>query len=139
MNASKHKYAINFDLHTDRESEKELRDKVKISLSKMYDIIENYLVKNGFEWVQGSGYITKEPISSYKLTSVVKNLYNNNIWLGHFTRDIKRTIVDDMTYSYDSMLHHYNEEYKNEYYKDYKNPYKEAYEKTMNDNVKDDL
>ena len=135
----KHRYSINFDMHTDKESLKELGEKVGISKSKMYDIIKDHLKENGFEWVQGSGLITKDFISSRKLTDIVISLFEKNIWLGHFTRDIKRTIVDNKTYSYDSMLHHYDEEYKKEYYKDDKNPYKEAYEKTMNDDEKDDL
>lgn len=135
MSAIKHKFSINFDLHTDKDSEKELSNKVGIKLSKMYDIIKDHLKDNGFEWVQGSGYITKEPISSYKLTSIIKSLYKNNIWLGHFTRDIKRTIVDDMTYSYNSILHHYDDEYKDKYY----NKYEKACDEAKNSNVKDDL
>ena len=114
---SKHRFSINFDLHTDRDSEKELREKINISLSRMYEIIENHLLANGFEWVQGSGYITKEPISSKNLTLIIRDLFANNIWLGHFTRDIKRTIVDENTYSYSTLAKQFDEEYKNKYYK----------------------
>ena len=63
MSANKYKYSINFDLYTDKNSEKELRNDVSISLSKMYNIIENHLINNGFVWVQGSGYITIDSIS----------------------------------------------------------------------------
>ena len=112
MKLAKHKYSINFDLHTDKESENELKNNVNISLSKMYDIIENHLIKNGFEWVQGSGYITKNPIESSELSRVIRKLYRDNDWLGYFTRDIKRTIVDDETYSYDNMLKYYKEKYR---------------------------
>ena len=132
---NKHRYSLNFDLHTDKESEKELKSKVGISLSRMYDIIEKHLIDNGFEWVQGSGLITKDFISSRKLTDIVVELFDNNIWLGHFTRDIKRTIVDDKTYSYDAILHHYDDEYKDKYY----NKYEKACDEAKNSNVKDDL
>ena len=101
----------------------------------MYDIIEKHLIDNGFEWVQGSGLITKDFISSRKLTDIVVELFDNNIWLGHFTRDIKRTIVDDKTYSYDAILHHYDDEYKDKYY----NKYEKACDEAKNRNVKDDL
>ena len=112
MKLAKHKYSINFDLHTDKGSENELKKNVNISLSKMYDIIENHHIKNGFEWVQGSGYITKNPIESSELSRVIRKLYRDNDWLGYFTRDIKRTIVDDETYSYDNMLKYYKEKYR---------------------------
>ena len=128
MKSNKHRYSINFDLHTDKDSEKELKEKINISLSKMYSIIEDYLLNNNFEWVQGSGYITKEEISSKSLTNIITELYDQNIWLGHFTRDIKRTIVDNNTYSYNSMLNHYDAEYKESYY----NKYEKARDEAMN-------
>ena len=107
MSTIKHKYAINFDLHTNKNSEIELKKYVGISLNKMYKIIKGYLCNNGFEWVQGSGYITKKEITSRMLTKIVTELYDDNQWLGYFTRDIKRTIVDDNTYTYDSMIDYY--------------------------------
>lgn len=107
-----HKYSINFDLLTDKESEKELKKYVGIPLSKMYNIIRSHLLKNGFDWVQGSGYITKSKVLSKDLNEVIRRLYKNNDWLGHFTRDIKRTIVDDNTYSYDSIIKYYSSKFK---------------------------
>lgn len=101
MSTIKHKYAINFDLHTGKNSEKELKEYVGISLKRMYEVIKKHLCDNGFEWVQGSGYITKNEITSRRLTTIITELYDDNQWLGYFTRDIKRTIVDDNTYSYD--------------------------------------
>ena len=123
---TRNKFSINFDLHTDKESLKELKNNVGISKSKMYDIIEKHLLKNGFEWAQGSGYITKNAISSRKLTNIITELYDNNVWLGHFTRDIKRTIVDNKTYSYDSMITYYDNKYCKKYY-----------EKSNNESVQD--
>lgn len=109
------RFALNFDLHTDKNSEAELNDYVGISLSKMYNIIREYLTSNNFEWIQGSGYITKNPISSRKLTNIITNLYDNNQWLGHFTKDIKTTKVDELTYSYDSILKYYDNKFYNKY------------------------
>ena len=117
MSTVKHKYAINFDLHTDKESEKELKKYVGISLKKMYEIIKKHLSKNAFEWVQGSGYITKTEISSRKLTTIITELYDENQWLAYFTRDIKRTIVDDNTYSYDLMIDYYSNKFKKDKFK----------------------
>lgn len=113
METIKHKFSINFDLYTDKKSKEELEKNVGISLSQMYEIINKHLLKNGLEWVQGSGYITKEYVSSRQLTNIIIDLYENNIWLGHFTRDIKRTIVDNKTYSYDRIVKLYSREYKN--------------------------
>ncbi len=135
MNIIKHKYAINFDLHTDKDSEAELRLNVGISLSKMYDIIERHLLNNGFEWVQGSGYITKTSVASSELSKVIRKLYRDNDWLGYFTRDIKRTIVDDDTYSYDSMLKYY----KGKYNEKHKNKFAKATEDIMNSDIEDTL
>lgn len=107
-----HKYSINFDLLADKDSEKELKKYVGISLSRMYAIIKNHLLKNGFDWVQGSGYITKDKILSKDLNDIIRKLFKNNDWLGHFTRDIKRTIVDNNTYSYDSIIKYYSSKFK---------------------------
>lgn len=111
MNNYKCKYAINFDLHTDKKYKEELYKKVGISLTKMYGIIKKHLIKNGFERVQGSGYITINKIYSSSLSKVIRDLYRENNWLGYFTRDIKRTIVNDETYSYDKILQYYKDKY----------------------------
>ena len=115
MNNSLNNYSINFDLHTDKTSEKELEKNVGIPLSRMYEIIKNHFLNNGFHWVQGSGYITNEPISAKRLNNVIKNLYSNNIWLAHFTRDIKNTIVINNTYSYNKLIKEYDEIYQNKH------------------------
>lgn len=112
MKDNKCKIAINFDLHTSKEYREELKKNVGISLSKMYEIIKGHLIKNGFERVQGSGYITVNKIDSTMLSKIIRTLYKENNWLGYFTRDIKRTIVNDDTYSYDSILQYYKGKYK---------------------------
>ena len=77
----------------------------------MYGIIKKHLIKNWFERVQGNGYITINKINSSSLSKVIRDLYRENNWLGYFTRDIKRTIVNDETHSYDKILQYYKDKY----------------------------
>ena len=53
----------------------------------VYKMIGRILCKEGFEHRQYSGYISKEPITDYKLTKVVKKLAGELPWLkGCFQR-----------------------------------------------------
>lgn len=61
-----------------------------------YDVIGSYMKKNGFEWLQGSVYVSKNPISSLKLEKILKRLISNNQWLHLCMRDCKETEVGKM-------------------------------------------
>lgn len=38
----------------------------------------------GFEDVQGSGYISKEPMTSHTLARILRNIVKNNCWIGYY-------------------------------------------------------
>lgn len=61
-----------------------------------YDVIRNYMRNNGFEWLQGSAYVSKESISSLKTEKILKGLISNNQWLHLCMRDCKETEVGKM-------------------------------------------
>lgn len=66
---------VNFDLDT-----KELLRHFK-DTRKPYALIKDFFEKQGFIHRQYSGYISKEPISDYKLTKIINQLGTKFIWL----------------------------------------------------------
>ena len=87
------RYQVVFDLYTGKEYAKVLKTKYKKSLSSMYNIIKRHFIKNDFSWVEGSTYFSNGEISSRKLNDIIDSLYEKNLWLSYFTRDLKRTII----------------------------------------------
>lgn len=84
--------AINFDLDT-----KKLKD-VYVSLTgkkynRAYYDIKSFMKKNGFSHRQGSGYISKEPMTEMTATLAVKKMGNLMPWLKECTKKIDLTIV----------------------------------------------
>ena len=69
--------SLNFDLDTNKL--KELYPNK--SYTQAYKDIKDFLLKNGFEHRQGSGYISKEDMSELKVVSIIKDLNKNNSWL----------------------------------------------------------
>lgn len=69
--------SLNFDLDTNKL--KELYPNK--SYTQAYKDIKNFLLKNGFEHRQGSGYISKENMSELEVTDIVTNLNNKHSWL----------------------------------------------------------
>lgn len=106
----KNNYQIAFDLLTGKEYEKVLKTKYNKSLSSMYSLIKKHLIKNGFEWVEGSTYHTKGEITAKKLNRIIDDLYENNLWLSYFTRDLKRTIIKEVEYNYNNVIKNYQDE-----------------------------
>ena len=39
----------------------------KANWRNAYEVIKNHMKNNGFSWIQGSAYISKEPISSRRV------------------------------------------------------------------------
>jgi len=72
----KHIKCVNFDLDT-----KELLKHFPKSTAKAYNLIKEFFEKEGFEHRQYSGYISKEPMSDYKITKIINQLGSNFIWL----------------------------------------------------------
>lgn len=84
--------AINFDLDT-----KKLKDIYVSSTGKKYNRayydIKAFMKKNGFSHRQGSGYISKEPMTEMAATLIMKKMGNLMPWLKDCTKKIDLTIV----------------------------------------------
>ena len=75
MGVEKHIKCIHFDFLID-----EIREHFS-SDSTPYTQIQNFLEQNGFEHRQGSGYISKEPLSEYQTYILMKKLGAKFTWL----------------------------------------------------------
>lgn len=84
--------AINFDLDT-----KKLKDVYVSSTGKKYNRayydIKAFMKKNGFLHRQGSGYISKEPMTEMAAAFEIKKMGNLMPWLKDCTRRIDLTVV----------------------------------------------
>lgn len=60
---------------------------------KAYDDIKHHMVNNGFDWIQGSVYVSKEKMSSSDVTIMLKALRNKNPWLNKCMRDCRETNI----------------------------------------------
>jgi len=58
-----------------------------------YDIIKRHMTKNGFEWLQGSVYVSKSPLTSREITIILDELVENNPWLNLCMRDCRETNI----------------------------------------------
>lgn len=67
--------AINFDLSTN-----ELKKHFK-NTAEAYNQIKDFMLQNGFEHRQYSGYVSKEPLEDYEITNLVVKLKNKFSWL----------------------------------------------------------
>ena len=72
----KHIKCVNFDLDT-----QELLKHFPKGTAKAYNLIKAFFEKEGFEHRQYSGYISKEPMSDYKITKIISQLGSNFVWL----------------------------------------------------------
>lgn len=60
-----------------------------------YDRLKRAFKKMGFEHVQGSGYISKKPMTSHTLARILRNIVKNNSWIGFCLNSmIESTITD---------------------------------------------
>ena len=59
-----------------------------------YEDIKKYMQKNGFEWIQGSGYMSKTPISTIRVYKIIGNFINNNPWINLCMRDCRVANID---------------------------------------------
>ena len=74
--------SVNFDLHTEsvRKAIESGEADFK-SVSTAWGRIKRYLKKNGFEHIQGSGYISKEAMDVRSVRTAFLTLGENNPWL----------------------------------------------------------
>ncbi len=83
------KRQISFDLDT-----KELREHyTNKSFNNAYGNIKRYMLKNGFEWVQGSVYVSEKAIPLSMVTYHLIMLRNKYDWLKYAMRDCNITNI----------------------------------------------
>lgn len=63
------------------------------SWNNAYAVIRKHLEINGFCWQQGSVYISEEPMSSYHVTRILKEMTIKNPWLNACMRDCRETNI----------------------------------------------
>lgn len=63
------------------------------SWQNAYEIIKRHMIKNGFFWLQGSVYVSQEPISTARVSSILDELVIKNPWLNLCMRDCRETNI----------------------------------------------
>lgn len=63
------------------------------SWQNAYDIIKRHMIKHDFVWLQGSVYVSKNPLASRKVTIMLDELVENNPWLNLCMRDCRETNI----------------------------------------------
>lgn len=81
--------AINFDLSTN-----ELKKHFK-NTAEAYNQIKDFMLQNGFEHRQYSGYVSKEPLEDYEITNLVVKLKNKLTWLYSCTQRFDVTDIGE--------------------------------------------
>jgi len=71
--------SLNFDLNTNKLKEHYPNN----NYTEAYNDIKKFLLKNGFEHRQGSGYISENDMSSQEVADIIKALSNKYSWLKH--------------------------------------------------------
>lgn len=82
--------AVNFDLDTNQ---------MLLMLGSKtagYDKLKKSFKKVGFIHRQGSGYISKKPLSNMEMTGVLRKIAKNNPWLGACLNKMDVTEITDM-------------------------------------------
>lgn len=80
---------ITFDLDT-KALEKYYPTK---SWNNAYEVIKKHMMNNGFEWLQGSVYVSTKSVSSAKMTNILLALAEANPWLNLCMRDCRETNI----------------------------------------------
>ena len=81
--------AINFDLSTE-ELKKHFED-----TRKPYGLIKDFMLENGFEHRQYSGYASKEPISNEDVFSIVLKISRKFTWIGSSKLELDITEIGE--------------------------------------------
>lgn len=57
------------------------------SWNNAYEDIKRYMKSKGFEWQQGSVYISRSPLPEQEVAKIMKELVNKHTWLNMCMRD----------------------------------------------------
>lgn len=63
------------------------------SWNNAYDVIRRHMTNNGFNWLQGSVYVSQRPITSAEVTNILDELVAKNPWLNVCMRDCRETNI----------------------------------------------
>ncbi len=87
---SKRKQYLSFDLDTN-----ELKKYYPTeNWRKAYEDIKQYMQKNEFEWLQGSGYISQSQMTASQVNKIIQELVHNHPWINKCMRDCRAANVD---------------------------------------------
>ncbi|EDP5093255.1 TPA: vapd [Campylobacter jejuni] len=81
--------AINFDLSI-KSLEKYFKD-----TREPYSLIKKFMLENGFEHRQYSGYTSKEPINERRVIRIVNKLTKKFTWLGECVKEFDITEIGE--------------------------------------------
>ena len=98
-NERMYRKAINFDL-----SQTKIKEHYPSSRTKAYSDIKAFFEQNDFEWRQGSGYISKEPLSNADIIELTIRLHNTLPWLKECIKEIDVTNIAGDIHSMKSIL-----------------------------------
>lgn len=63
------------------------------SWKNAYEVIRRYMVNSGFNWLQGSVYVSQKPVASAEVTNILDELIDKNPWLNVCMRDCRETNI----------------------------------------------
>lgn len=63
------------------------------SWNNAYDVIRRHMENNGFNWLQGSVYVSEKSMSSYRVAKILADLIAKNPWLNVCMRDCRETNI----------------------------------------------
>lgn len=63
------------------------------SWNNAYDVIRRHMANHGFNWLQGSVYVSQKPITSAEVTNILDELVSKNPWLNVCMRDCRETNI----------------------------------------------
>lgn len=69
-----------------------------------YEIIKGHMLKNGFQWLQGSVYVSKKPMPHLQVYNIIMDLVKENLWLNKCMRDCRESNIGkehDLNYMFD--------------------------------------
>jgi len=89
--------SLNFDLDTNKLKEHYPNK----TYTNAYEDIKKFLINNGFEHRQGSGYISEKEMTVQETIAIVKELNNNHPWL---ETCCKTFYYSDIGQEYDALL-----------------------------------
>jgi|GEM_PF-273041 len=97
--------SINFDFSQrvpcTRDTKKLKEYYLNKNYTEAYNDIKKFLIKNGFEHRQGSGYISKDDMTKLKIAIIIEELNNNYSWLYECC---KTFYYSDIGQEYDALL-----------------------------------